>query len=150
MKETTREIGKQLLSIIRLILFLPLGFLGGVIVRMLLFYILKLWSFGTMDTDSYWSGSAIFMGLITWYATYSISWVIKPKFVSIKSFVICWSFVMGLFVAMTLNLFFNPPYEGYPVRRDVFKTLIPIGVLVWLERDKKNGLYSMEAKRYEK
>ena len=141
---------KRFLSIIRLILFLPLGFLGGSIVGKLFSTILKLWSFGTMDTNSYWSGSAIFLSLILWSATYFISWFIKPKFVSIKSIVICWSFVMGLFIAITLNLFFNPPYEGYPVSRDVFKTLIPIGVLVWLERDKKNGLYSFEAKRYEK
>ena len=33
------------------------------------------------------------------------------------------------------------------LHRDVFKTIIPAGVLVWLVKDKKNGLYNFEVKR---
>jgi len=151
MNEKVKEVGKQLLSLLRLIAFLPLGFFGGLLFRTLFVVVVEIITsfspFGKFNSTDYWGGGAIWVGLIGWTVTYSISYFIKPKFVTIKSFVICWSLVIGVFAAITLNLFFNPPYDGYPVHKDLLRTLIPMGVLVWMVKDKNNGLYSFEAKR---
>ena len=152
MKETFKEVGKKLLSIGRLISFLPVGFLGGVLFRIIFIFVIEIiTSFspfgGKLNFDDYWRGGAIWAGIITWASTYFISYFIKPRFVSIKQFIICWSFVIGIFAAMTINNLLNPPYEDFPLHKDIFKTVIPLGVLVWIVKDKKNGIYNLEAKR---
>ena len=151
MKATAKEVGKQLLSIFRLISFLPLGFIGGTLFKMLFVLVLEITSifspFGKFNSTDYFNGGAIWVGIIAWTATYFISYFIKPRFITSKQFAICWSLVIGIFAAATIGNLLNPPYKSYPVHRDVFKTIIPAGVLVWLVKDKKNGLYNFEAKR---
>ena len=151
MKATAKEVGKQLLSIIRLISFLPVGFVGGTLFKIIFVFIVEIISsfspFGKFNSTDYYQGGAIWIGIIEWGATYFISYFIKPRFVTIKQFSICWSVVIGIFAAGTIANFVNAPYEGYPVHRDVFKTIIPAGVLVWLVKDKNNGLYGLEERR---
>tara|TARA_Y100000739_G_C20254287_1_gene304780 strand:- start:19 stop:486 length:468 start_codon:yes stop_codon:yes gene_type:complete len=152
MKETIKETGKKLLSIVRLISFLPLGFLGGTLFQIIFIFVVEIITGfspfgGKINFDDYWRGGAIWVGIIAWVATYFISYFIKPRFVSIKQFVICWSFVIGIFAAMTVNNLINPPYKDFLVHKDIFKTIIPLGVLVWIVKDKKNGLYNFEATR---
>ena len=153
MKETAKEVGKQLLVIIRLISFLPVAFAGGILVRTLFSYIIIFVTFGAINSSNlsdFYRGPAIWLSLIGWGATYFISGVIKPKFVTPKLFIISWSAVIGLFAAITLKGFINPPFEGYPIHRDLIKTLIPIGVLIYFVKDKNNGLYALDAKQNKK
>ena len=42
MKETFKEVGKKLLSIGRLISFLPVGFLGGVLFRIIFIFVIEI------------------------------------------------------------------------------------------------------------
>ena len=151
MRATVKEVGKQLLSILRLISFLPLGFIGGTLFQILFVLVLEITSifspFGKFNSTDYFNGGAIWVGIITWTAIYFISYFIKPRFITIKQFAICWSLVIGVFAATTIGNLLNPPYKSYPVHRDVFKTIIPAGVLVWLVKDKNNGLYGLEEKR---
>ena len=150
MKETFREIGKQLLSIIRLISFLPIAFASGILVRTIFSYVLIFTTFGVVNSSNlsdFYRGPAIWLSLIGWITTYYISYFIKPKFVTPKGFIISWSAVIGLFAAITLKVLIDPPIEGYPVHKDVIKTLIPIAVLIYFVKDKNNGLYGLEERR---
>ena len=61
-----------------------------------------------------------------------------------KIFIISWSAVIGLFAAITVNMYINPPSPYYQNSDDVFKTLIPIGVLVWFVKDTERGLHSLD------
>ena len=98
----------------------------------------------------YYRGSAIWLGIIGWISTYYISCIIKPRFVTPKAFIICWSVVIGLFAVITVNGFINTPFEGYPIHRDVIKTLIPLVVLIWFTKDRSHGLFELENKRSRK
>ena len=151
MRETAKEVGKQLLSILRLISFLPVGFIGGTLFKILFVFVVQIITsfspFGQFNSTDYYKGGAIWVGIITWLATYFISYFIKPRFITIKQFAICWSLVIGVFAAVTIGNFLDAPYKGYPIHRDVLKTIIPAGVLVWIVKDTKNGLYNFEAKR---
>ena len=151
MKQTAKEVGKQLLSILRLISFLPVGFIGGTLFKTLFVFVVQIISafspFGQFNSTDYYKGGAIWVGIIAWVATYIISYFIKPGFITIKQFAICWSLVIGLFAVLTIGNIVDAPYKGYPIHRDVLKTIIPAGVLVWMVKDTKNGLQSFERKR---
>ena len=52
--------------------------------------------------------------------------------------------------AITLNGFINPPFEKYPIHRDIIKTLIPLGTLIWFAKDRAYGLYGLEDRKNSK
>jgi len=88
MRETAKEVGKQLLSILRLISFLPVGLLGGTLFKIIFVFVVQIITsfspFGQFNSTDYYKGGAIWVGIIAWAATYIISYFIKPRFITIK------------------------------------------------------------------
>ena len=142
MREILIEMRKQLVSIFRLVSFLPVGFCAGLLARILLDLFVRITTFGKIDPNNYWDGGAFVIGLSAWVCTYTVSALLKPNFITPKLFVISWSFVMGIFLVTTLDLAINPPYANYPIQKDVMKTLIPSAVLIWFAKDKSTTLYT--------
>ena len=134
-----KEIINNFLLVIRLITFLPLGFFIGVLARLFTKLAFNL-------GDGWINGSGIWLGVICWGITFTTSFYIKPDLVSSKNFIRSWMVVIGIFLAVTLKNFINPPYENYPIMNDVFKTSIPALVLLWFSRDEKIGLRSFNKK----
>ena len=145
MRQELKEVGNQLLSLIRLIAFLPVAYAVGIQARILFKLIIRIASFGQFTNfDGFWDGPQVWIGIAGWLTTYYISAFIKPKFITSKIFIISWSAVIGLFAAITVNMYINPPSPYYQNSDDVFKTLIPIGVLVWFVKDTERGLHSLD------
>jgi len=69
MRATVKEVGKQLLSILRLISFLPLGFIGGILFQILFVLVLEITSifspFGKFNSTDYFNGGGIWVEIIT-------------------------------------------------------------------------------------
>ena len=150
MRATLKEAGNQLLSLIRLIAFVPVAYAGGILARMLFKLLITIATLGLVKNfDGFWDGPQIWIGVVGWIVTYYISAFIKPKFITPKIFIISWSAVIGLFAAVTVNMYINPPSPYYQNSDDVFKTLIPIGVLVWFVKDKEKGIHSLDANNKE-
>ena len=142
MREILIEMRKQLLSIFRLLAFLPGGFCAGLLAKIILDILCRISTFGKIDPNNYWDGGALVIGLSVWVCTYAVSALIKPNFITPKIFVISWSFVLGIFLVTTIDLAINPPYANYPIQKDVMKTLIPTAVLIWFVKDKSTTLYT--------
>ena len=83
MKETAKEFGKQLLEILRLILFIPTGFLAGTIVKFPLFLIARLQEsmFG-LKMESW--GTHLWQTLIFYLVCFLASIYVKPKFLKLN------------------------------------------------------------------
>ena len=79
MKETAKEIGKQLLEILRLIVFIPAGFLAGTIVKFPLLLLARIQEsmFG-LKMDSW--GTLLWQTLIFYIVCFCASIYVKPKF----------------------------------------------------------------------
>ena len=150
MKGTIKEMGKQLFSILRLVSFFPVSLLAGAIAKDIFGTVIQVTTFGQVSPHDYWEGSAVFTSIVSWALTYYLAWWIKPNFLSPKGFTIFWIFILGIFVVLFLNGAMNPPYDGYPIQQDFWKTIIPAVTLIWFVKDKKSGLYALEEKRFKK
>ena len=135
MKETAREIGKQLLEILRLILFIPTGFLAGTIIKFPLLLIARIQEsmFG-LRMDSW--GTHLWQTLIFYIACFLASIYVKPKFLKSKFFILAWSVLLGFNAFIFMSALPNPPYST-PIKI-IIDAFAPIGVLIYLIVDKQN------------
>ena len=137
MKETVREIGKQLLEILRLILFIPTGFLAGTIIKFPALLIARIQEsmFG-LNMDSW--GTHLWQTLIFYVACFLASIYVKPKFLKSKFFILAWSVLLGFNAFIFMSALPNPPYST-PIKI-IIDAFAPIGVLIYLIKDDKNDL----------
>ena len=140
MKETTKEIGKQLLEILRLIVFIPAGFLAGTIVKFPLFFLARIQEsmFG-LKMDSW--GTHLWQTLIFYMACFLASIYVKPKFLKSKYFIIAWSVLLGFNAFVFMSALPNPPYST-PLKI-IIDAFAPIGVLIYLIVDKQNDFLEL-------
>ena len=141
MKETAKEIGKQLLEILRLILFIPTGFLAGTIVKFPLLLIARIQEsmFG-LKMDSW--GTYLWQTLIFYAVGFFASIYVKPKFLKAKYFILAWSVLLGFNAFIFMSALPDPLYSTRI--KIIIDAFAPIGVLIWFIKDEKNGLYSIE------
>jgi len=141
---------KKIFDVFRFVLFLPAAIAAGNLVRYFLGFLVQITTFGKIDPDNYFSGSAIPLLIGGWLATYFVSYFIKPKFISSKVFIIAWLLILGSIAAVTIANIIDPPqvYAGmsYPVHKDIWQFIIPTGIFIWFVKDKEKGLYSLDEK----
>ena len=140
MKETTKEIGKQLLEILRLIVFIPAGFLAGTIVKFPLLLLARIQEsmFG-LKMDSW--GTHLWQTLIFYIVCFLASIYVKPKFLKSKYFILAWSVLLGFNAFVFMSALPNPPYST-PIKI-IIDAFTPIGVLIYLIKDEKNDLLKL-------
>ena len=140
MKETAREIGKQLLEILKLILFIPTGFLAGTIVKFPLLLIARVQEsmFG-LKMDSW--GTHLWQTLIFYIVCFLASIYVKPKFLKSKFFILAWSVLLGFNAFIFMSALPNPPYST-PIKI-IIDAFVPIGVLIYLIKDEKNDFLQL-------
>ena len=140
MKETAREIGKQLLEILKLILFIPTGFLAGTIVKFPLLLIARIQEsmFG-LKMDSW--GTHLWQTLIFYIVCFLASIYVKPKFLKFKFFILAWSVLLGFNAFIFMSALPNPPYST-PIKI-IIDAFVPIGVLIYLIKDEKNDFLQL-------
>ena len=140
MKETTKEIGKQLLEILRLIVFIPAGFLAGTIVKFPLLLLARIQEsmFG-LKMDSW--GTHLWQTLIFYIVCFLASIYVKPKFLKSKYFIFAWSVLLGFNAFVFMSALPNPPYST-PIKI-IIDAFTPIGVLIYLIKDEKNDLLKL-------
>ena len=155
MNDVAKEVFKQLLTLVRLIAFIPLGVIIGILTKTLFAILVETITFGTLSSANYWTGCAIYVQTIGWFAGYYSAYLIKPKFIAPKVFIFISCLVIGIIIFSVIDMYFiNDPFNdlipGFPWSIETATELffavfaIPIGVLVWLVKDKKNGLYALE------
>ena len=137
MKETAKEIGKQLLEILRLILFIPTGFLAATIVKFPLLFLARIQEsmFG-LKMDSW--GTHLWQTLIFYLVCFLASIYVKPKFLKSKYFILAWAVLLGFNSFIFMSALPNPPYST-PIKI-IIDAFAPIGVLIYLIKDDKNDL----------
>ena len=140
MKETAREIGKQLLEILKLILFIPTGFLAATIVKFPLLLIARIQEsmFG-LKMDSW--GTHLWQTLIFYIVCFLASIYVKPKFLKSKFFILAWSVLLGFNAFIFMSALPNPPYST-PIKI-IIDAFVPIGVLIYLIKDEKNDFLQL-------
>ena len=154
MNDVAKEVFKQILTLVRLIAFIPLGIIIGLLAKTLLALLVETITFGTISSANYWTGCAIYVQTFGWFAAYFSAYLIKPKFIAPKVFIFICCLVIGIIIFSVIDLYFindpsNDLIAGFPwsieTATELFFVLaIPIGVLVWFVKDKKNGLYSLK------
>ena len=140
MKETTKEIGKQLLEILRLIVFIPAGFLAGTIVKFPLLLLARIQEsmFG-LKMDSW--GTLLWQTLIFYIVCFCASIYVKPKFLKSKYFILAWSVLLGFNAFIFMSALPNPPYST-PIKITI-EAFAPIAVLIYLIKDEKNDVLKL-------
>ena len=140
MKETTKEIGKQLLEILRLIVFIPAGFLAGTIVKFPLLLLARIQDsmFG-LKMDSW--GTHLWQTLIFYIVCFCASIYVKPKFLKSKYFILAWSVLLGFNAFIFMSALPNPPYST-PIKI-IVESFAPIAVLIYLIKDEKNDVLKL-------
>ena len=140
MKETRKEIGKQLLEILRLIVFIPAGFLAGTIVKFPLLLLARIQEsmFG-LKMDSW--GTHLWQTLIFYIVCLCASIYVKPKFLKSKYFILAWSVLLGFNAFVFMSALPNPPYST-PIKI-IIDAFTPIGVLIYLIVDKQNDFLEL-------
>ena len=140
MKETTKEISKQLLEILRLIVFIPAGFLAGTIVKFPLLLLARIQEsmFG-LKMDSW--GTHLWQTLIFYIVCFCASIYVKPKFLKSKYFILAWSVLLGFNAFVFMSTLPNPPYST-PIKI-IIDAFTPIGVLIYLIKDEKNDVLKL-------
>ena len=140
MKETTKEIGKQLLEILRLIVFIPAGFLAGTIVKFPLLLLARIQEsmFG-LKMDSW--GTLLWQTLIFYIVCFCASIYVKPKFLKPKYFILAWSVLLGFNAFIFMSALPNPPYST-PIKI-IVEAFAPIAVLIYLIKDEKNDVLKL-------
>ena len=140
MKETTKEIGKQLLEILRLIVFIPTGFLAGTIVKfpLLLLARIKESMFG-LKMDSL--GTLLWQTLIFYVVCFCASIYVKPKFLKSKYFILAWSVLLGFNAFIFMSALPNPPYST-PIKI-IIEAFAPIAVLINLIKNEKSDVLQL-------
>tara|TARA_Y100001968_G_scaffold330603_1_gene382913 strand:+ start:2061 stop:2546 length:486 start_codon:yes stop_codon:yes gene_type:complete len=155
MKEKSKMIGKQLLEIIRFILFIPAGFLAGTIVKipfLLLARIkesilnLDIKSFGTdlwqaLISMRIFGETQIWQTLIFYIVCFYTSIYVKPKFLRSKYFILAWSILLGLNAIICISDITNPDYSTRI--KIIIDSFAPIGVLIYLIKDEKNDFLKL-------
>ena len=136
MKETAKEVGKKLLEIVRLIFFIPAGFLAGTIVKFPLLLIARIQEsmFG-LKMDSW--GTHLWQTLIFYVVCFLASIYVKPKFLKSKYFILAWSVLLGFNAFIFMSALPNPLYST-PIKI-IIDAFAPIGVLIYLILDKQNN-----------
>ncbi len=140
MKETAKEIGKQLLEILRLILFIPTGFLAGTLIKFPLLLVARIQEsmFG-LKMDSW--GTHLWQTLIFYIVCFLASIYVKPKFLKSKFFILAWSVLLGFNAFIFMSALPNPPYST-PIKI-IIDAFVPIGVLIYLIKDEKNDFLQL-------
>tara|TARA_B100000401_G_C52691047_1_gene664494 strand:- start:417 stop:935 length:519 start_codon:yes stop_codon:yes gene_type:complete len=140
LKEITKEIGKQLLEILRLIFFIPSGFLAATIVKFPLLLIAQIQEsmFG-LKMDSW--GTHLWQTLIFYVVCFLASIYAKPKFLKSKYFILAWSVLLGFNAFIFMSALPNPPYST-PIKI-IIDAFAPIGVLIYLIKDEKNDFFKL-------
>ena len=140
MKETTKEIGKQLLEILRLIVFIPAGFLAGTIVKFPLLLLARIQEsmFG-LKMDSW--GTLLWQTLIFYIVCFCASIYVKPKFLKSRYFILAWSVLLGFNAFIFMSALPNPPYST-PIKI-IVEAFAPIAVLIYLIKDEKNDVLKL-------
>ena len=140
MKETTKEIGKQLLEILRLIVFIPAGFLAGTIVKFPLLLLARIQEsmFG-LKMDSW--GTLLWQTLIFYIVCFCASIYVKPKFLKSKYFILAWSVLLSFNAFIFMSALPNPPYST-PIKI-IVEAFAPIAVLIYLIKDEKNDVLKL-------
>ena len=148
MNDLGKEIFKQLLTLVRLIVFIPLGGVIGLLAKTLLAVVVEAITFGRISSANYWTGCAIYVSIFGWFAAYYSAYLIKPKFIPPKVFIFGCCLVIGIIIFSAINMINNPtvgfPWSIETATEMFFVNAIPIGVLIWFVKDKKNGLYALE------
>ena len=140
MKETAKEVGKKLLEIVRLIFFIPAGFLAGTIVKFPLLLVARIQEsmFG-LKMDSW--GTHLWQTLIFYVVCFLASIYVKPKFLKSKYFILAWSVLLGFNAFIFMSALPNPPYST-PIKI-IIDAFAPIGVLIYLIVDKQNDFFQL-------
>ena len=140
MKETAKEVGKKLLEIVRLIFFIPAGFLAGTIVKFPLLLVARIQEsmFG-LKMDSW--GTHLWQTLIFYVVCFLASIYVKPKFLKSKYFILAWSVLLGFNAFILMSVLPNPPYST-PIKI-IIDAFAPIGVLIYLIVDKQNDFLKL-------
>ena len=145
LKETTREIGKQLLEILRLIVFIPAGFLAGSIISFPLLLIARInQSMWGMRMDSW--GTHLWQTLIIYIGIFIISAVVKPKFLAPKFFLFAWSVVLTLMATIFIKSALMPYDPEFPRIKEIINAFAPIGVFIFLIIDDRNDVLMLNKK----
>ena len=155
MKERTKGILKQLLEIIRFILFIPAGFIAGTIVKfpLLLLGRIKeslltsnvdnlltdLWQ--TVQSLQIFGETQIWQTLIFYLVCFYASFFIKPKFLSSKYFILAWSLILSFNVFISISELSNPKHSTR--LSIIIDALSPVGVLIYLIKDKRNNFLKL-------
>ena len=140
MNETAKVIGKQLIEIVRLIVFIPAGFLAGTIVKFPLLLLARIQEsmFG-LKMDSW--GTHLWQTLIFYAVGFIASIYVKPKFLNSKYFILLWSILLGFNAFIFMSALPNPPYST-PMKI-IIDAFAPIGVLIYLIKDKNNDFLKL-------
>ena len=70
MNDIAKEVFKQLLTLVRLIAFIPLGVIIGILAKTLFAILVETITFGAVSSANYWTGCAIYVQTIVWFAAY--------------------------------------------------------------------------------
>tara|TARA_B100000989_G_C19426734_1_gene421126 strand:+ start:283 stop:774 length:492 start_codon:yes stop_codon:yes gene_type:complete len=145
LKETTKEVGKQLLEIFRLIVFIPAGFLAGTIISFPLILIARInQSMWGMQMDSW--GTHLWQTLIIYSGVFVSSAAVRPKFLASKFFLFAWSVVLTLMATIFIKSALMPYDPEFPRIKEIINAFAPIGVFIFLIIDDRNDVLMLNKK----
>ena len=149
MKETSNDIGKKLLEFVRLIVFIPAGFLAGQIME----YPLRLIGLlGQNIFDTWMMGSLgihIFVTLGIYSAVFISSAKIKPNFLKPRFFLFFWIIILTVLAIGSLLIASKTSNPDLLRFKSLINAFAPFGVLIYLIKDENNDYLMFNKKKNE-
>ncbi len=149
MKETNKEIGKQFLEVLRLIFFIPAGFLAGqlmeVPLRLITFLgqnIFDKWMMGDI-------GIHIFVTLSIYFAVFTSSAYIKPNFLKPRYFQFLWLIILTVLATGNILIASKTSNSDLQIMESLINGFAPFFVFIYLIKDKKNDYLMLNKKNNE-
>ena len=122
--KSTKEVSKKLLIFLRLVFFIPGGYLIGQLINLPSIFIksLILSFFGI--NPNFWVFNLPIISYV-WVAIFSISYGIKPKMVSKKIFSIIWFIFIAIHSTIFIKAVMLPFDPAFPRINDMIQALAP-------------------------
>ena len=148
---------KKIFNFVRLIIFIPLGFSIGFYAQSFLIDFIRSETFAPII--GYWTYWDIFYDFFGWIVAFYSAYLIKPKFINPKKFIIAIYFgiilhIKSIFLDLIANewrMWPNPLYRlDFSTEKltNIFSlVVIPVFTLFLFIKNKTIGLYSLERRR---
>ena len=143
--QSTKKVFKKLLIFLRLIFFIPGGYLIGNLINLPYDFIRYLvFSFFGINTN-FWVLNLPIISIV-WFSIFSISYGIKPKMVSKKIFNIIWFIFIAINAAIFIKGAMLPFNPAFPRINDMIQALAPPIIFTFMLKSEYSKSFFIDQK----